>query len=99
MSFYALADDGARFAVRLTPRARRDEIAGVVEVDGKPALAVRLTAPPVEGAANKALIAFLAERLGVPKSAVAIEAGEKSRLKIVRVHGVAEEVLARLIGT
>ena len=96
MSFYTLDGDGARIAVRLTPRARRDEIAGVVEVDGRPALAVRLTAPPVEGAANKALIAFLADRLGIAKSALAIEVGDKSRLKIVRVRGAATDALLRL---
>jgi uncharacterized protein (TIGR00251 family) len=96
MTFYVLDADGARLAVRLTPRAKRDEFAGVVEVDGRQALAVRIVAPPVEGAANKALIAFLADRLGVAKSAVSIESGEKSRLKIARVRGVAEERLERL---
>ena len=97
MSFYTLGDAGARFAVRLTPRAKRDEIAAVVELNGRPALAVRLTARPVEGAANKALVALLADRLGVPKSAVTIEAGHTSRLKIVRVRGVTEDALLRLL--
>jgi len=96
MSFYALDGGVARLSLRLTPRAKRDEIAGISEVEGRPALAVRLTAPPVEGAANKALIAFLARRLGVAKSAITIEAGSKSRLKIVRVQGVTDEALGRL---
>ena len=96
MTFYVLDADGARLAVRMTPRARRDAIGGVVEVEGRRALAVRVAAPPIEGAANKALIAFLADRLGVAKSAVSIESGEKSRLKIVRVRAVVEETLERL---
>jgi uncharacterized protein (TIGR00251 family) len=96
MSFYILDGDGARLFVRLTPRARRNEITGTIEVDGRQALAVRLAAPPVEGAANKALIAFLAEKLGVPRSAVSIETGEKSRLKVVRIRGLGEQALRRL---
>jgi uncharacterized protein (TIGR00251 family) len=97
VNFYVPDGADARLFVRLTPRAKRDEIAGVIEVEGRPALAVRLTAPPVEGAANKALIAFLAERLGVPKSAVTIETGDKSRLKIVRVRGVTDRALLQLV--
>ncbi|MDB5699250.1 MAG: hypothetical protein JWN69_2054, partial [Alphaproteobacteria bacterium] len=53
---------GVRLAVRVTPRARKSEIKGVILIeDGRPALAVRLAAPPVEGAANKALIALIAD--------------------------------------
>ncbi len=68
--------------VRLQPRASRDEVTGVREG----ALAVRLTAPPVEGKANAALCAFLAKRLGVPKSRVRLEAGEKGRDKRLRIQ-------------
>jgi uncharacterized protein (TIGR00251 family) len=66
------------------PRARTDEIAGTREG----ALLVRLTAPPVEGAANDALIAFLADRLRVPRRAVRIVGGERGRHKRVAVRGV-----------
>ena len=60
-------------------------------------LSVRLAAPPVEGAANKALIAFLADEFGVSKSAISVESGERSRHKRVRVSGVtAEQVANRL---
>ena len=52
---------GCRFGVRVQPRAARNEIVGVQDA----ALKVRLTAPPVEGQANAALVAFLAEQLGV----------------------------------
>jgi uncharacterized protein (TIGR00251 family) len=85
--------DEAVLHVRVTPRARRNAL-GPME-DG--VLAVRLAAPPVEGAANKALIAFLAEAFGVSKSAVRVESGERSRHKRVRVSGLTlEEVAHRL---
>ena len=74
----------ARFSVRVQPRAARSAVEGVH--DG--ALRVRLTAPPVEGAANEALIELLAERLEVPKRAVTIVSGATARTKLVQVHGV-----------
>ena len=83
---------GVTLAVRVTPRARKNEI---VSIAGK-AIKVKLAAPPVEGAANAALCAFLAEQLGVRKSAVTLVAGQTSRHKVVRVEGVtAGEVQAR----
>ena len=84
---------GVTLAVRVTPRARKNEIVGVA---GE-AIKVKLAAPPVEGAANAALCAFLAEQLGVRKSAVTLVAGQASRQKVVRVEGVAaDEVQAHL---
>lgn len=71
-------------AVRIVPRAGRSGLAGVR--DG--ALLVRVNAAPVEGAANAELVELLARLLGVPKRAVTIVAGERSRLKRVRVEGV-----------
>jgi uncharacterized protein len=73
-----------RLDVRVIPRARRTEIAG--RRGG--ALLVRLAAPPVDGAANDALRAFLAERLGVPQRQVAIVRGATSRDKTVAIEGV-----------
>jgi len=67
-------EGGVTFAVRVVPRASRNEIVGV---QGD-ALKVRLTAPSVEGKANEALVAFLAQRLGVRKSQVEIVAGGTS---------------------
>ena len=55
---------------------------------------IRLAAPPVEGAANEALIAFLSEALGVPRRSIAIVSGEKSRDKRVRIEGL-DEAAAR----
>ena len=85
--------DGVILPVRVGPRAARNAIDGVA--DG--ALRVRLAAPPVEGAANRALLAFLADALGVPKGSLVIACGERGRQKLVRVRGLtAEDVHQRL---
>ncbi|KPK82504.1 MAG: hypothetical protein AMS25_02200 [Gemmatimonas sp. SM23_52] len=76
-----------RFAVRVQPRAARTELVGV----HGDALKIRVMAPPVEGAANAELIAFLAERLGVPKSAVQVRRGARGRDKLVEVEGISED--------
>ncbi|MBI3049444.1 MAG: DUF167 domain-containing protein [Acidobacteria bacterium] len=82
--------------VRVVPRSARAGVAGLR--DG--ALLVRLHAPPVEGAANAELIELIAETLGVPRRQVTIVAGERSRLKRVRVDGVTiDEVKARCLPT
>lgn len=78
---------GLRFDVRVQPRASRSEISGVH--DG--ALRVRLAAPPVDGAANEALIELLADLLHVAKRDVRIVAGATSRRKVVEVDGVTPE--------
>jgi uncharacterized protein len=74
---------GVSLRVRVQPRASREELVGVREG----ALVVRLTAPPVEGAANLALARLLGKRLRVPASAVVIAAGSTSRNKLVVVTG------------
>lgn len=85
--------DYVTLPIRAMPRASRDALDGVVEG----ALRVRLAAPPVEGAANKALVAFLAGVLGVPKRDIEIAVGEHGRRKLVRVRGLtADEVRMRL---
>ena len=81
------------FQVRVKPRASREAIEG--ERDG--ALVVRLTAPPVEGEANEALVRLLAARLHVSKSAVKIVSGERSRLKRMAVRGVTAEQVEGLV--
>lgn len=73
---------GAALTIRVTPRARKTAIGGVLD-DGT--LRVRVAAPPVEGKANKALIAFLAKVLGVRKNKIEIVAGEKGLDKIISV--------------
>ena len=81
--------------MRVTPRAKRSERAGRRE-DG--VLLARIAAPPVEGKANAALCALIAEALGVPKSRVSVVRGEGSREKTVRVDGVSPEALRGLGG-
>jgi uncharacterized protein (TIGR00251 family) len=77
-----------RLVVRLTPRASRNGVDGVaVDADGRPILKLRLTAPPVEGAANKALVEYLAGALGLRKADIAIQSGETGRLKILHLSG------------
>ena len=73
---------GAALTVRVTPRARRTEVAEILE-DGT--LRIRLTAPPVEGKANAALIDFLAEVLHTRKNRIEIVAGEKGLDKIISI--------------
>ena len=82
-----------RIDVRVVPRAKRTELAGRRGA----ALVLRLAAPPVDGAANAALIAFLAGRLGVPQRQVTIARGSASRDKTVAIEGLDRaEVAARL---
>ena len=80
------------FAVRVQPRASKDEIAG--EMAG--ALKIRLRAPALEDRANEALIEFLAELLKTPKSAVRLLSGERSRTKRVEVDGISAEKIHAL---
>jgi uncharacterized protein (TIGR00251 family) len=82
----------ARIGVRVQPRASRTEIAGL----HGDALKVRLSAPPVDGAANAALVELLAAALGVPRRSVRIVAGELSRSKIVEIDNVDAENIRRL---
>jgi uncharacterized protein len=80
-------------AVRVQPRASKDEIAGVM--DG--ALKVRLRAPALEDRANDALCEYLAELLKTPKAAVRILSGHHSRSKRVEVRGVTEQQILALV--
>lgn len=86
-------DGGVHIDVRVIPRAGKAGVAGTR--DG--ALLVRLNAPPVGGAANDELIAVIAKTLGVPRRAVTIVSGERSRLKRIAIAGVDErDARARL---
>ena len=80
-------------AVRVQPRARKDEISGVMGG----ALKVRLRAPALEDRANEALCEFLAELLKTPKAAVRILSGHHSRSKRVEVRGVTEQQILALV--
>jgi uncharacterized protein len=84
---------GATLHVRVIPRAQRSQLAGIREG----ALLVRLSAPPVEGAANDALIELLADALRVPRRSISVAAGDRSRVKRLTVSGLdAAAVRSRL---
>ena len=84
---------GVELDVRVIPRARQTGLAGVRD----DAVLIRLAAPPVEGAANSALVAFVADWLGVPPRAIQIVSGARSRRKRLAVTGVsAAAIRARL---
>jgi uncharacterized protein (TIGR00251 family) len=80
--------------VYVAPRSSANRVLGL---HGE-AVKISLTAPPVEGAANRALVDFLARLLGVPRSSVAIESGETSRNKIVSVDGIDVDDARRKLG-
>jgi len=81
--------------VRVQPRASRNAV--ILEPDGR--IRAAISAPPIEGAANKALCEMLAKALGLPKRAVSLAAGDKGREKTVQIEGIpASEVLSRLKG-
>ena len=86
---------GAALAIRVTPRASKNEI---VEVLSDQTIKVRLTAPPAEGQANEALVKFLSEVLDVPKSKIEIVAGMTGRDKLVSIVDVdSEEVHKKIL--
>jgi uncharacterized protein len=75
---------GATFAVKVHPRARKNAVTGVVG----DALKLALTAPPVEGRANQAVIDFFADLFQIPRASVTIASGATSRNKVVRITGL-----------
>ena len=89
----AVGPDSTDLSVRAQPGASRDGIVGVVEG----ALKVRISAPPVEGAANERLLRFLGkEVLGLPPSRLQLVSGERGRAKVVRIPLPVAEVEARI---
>ncbi|MBA2918531.1 hypothetical protein GON01_06030 [Sphingomonas sp. MAH-20] len=89
--------DGLTLTVRVTPKASRTAIAGIVPLpDGRTALSIRLAAPPVEGAANAELAACLSKTLGIPKSAITLASGQTARVKTLRISGAFEALADQL---
>jgi uncharacterized protein (TIGR00251 family) len=83
---------GVSVSIRVTPRSSRAQVGGVVR--GR--LAVRVTAPPVDQAANDAIVELLARTLKLPRSAVTVVAGLRSKQKIVELRGVTADAVRRL---
>ena len=85
---------GAALTVRVTPRARKTEFGGILD-DGT--VRIRVAAPPVEGKANKAVIAFLAKVFGIRKNRIEIVAGERGLDKIISIDGMPADEVEKLI--
>lgn len=83
-----------RLQVVVQPRSSRNQIVGPYEG----ALKIKLTAPPVEGEANQALVAFLAQRLKLPKSQLRLAKGESSRHKTLEISGLSKQQLLDRLG-
>ena len=84
------ARKGAAITVKVQPRARKTELAGLM-ADGT--IKIKVAAPPVDGAANKALIDFLAQVLSLPKDHIDIVAGESSERKLISLVGISPEAV------
>ncbi|MEQ1900618.1 MAG: DUF167 family protein [Devosia sp.] len=92
-----LTPDGLVVTVRVTPNSGLDRIEGLeTRDDGTSVLKLRVRAVPEDGKANKAVIALVAKGLGVPKSALALVAGETARLKTLEISGDGQALAARL---
>lgn len=94
--------DGVVLSVRAQPGAKRNAITGMYGEGADAQLKIAVNAPPIEGRANEALIAFLAETFSVPRRAVELTAGELSRSKVFLIRGVtlarANAVVAKHMG-
>jgi uncharacterized protein (TIGR00251 family) len=91
--WYRITGDGrVTLTLHIQPGAKRIEFAGL----HGDALKVRLAAPPVDGKANEALLRFLAEELGIPKSAINLKSGQASRRKVLEVSGATAEAVSHL---
>jgi uncharacterized protein len=84
---------GATFSIRVQPRAARTAISGTVG----DALKVSVSAPPLDGRANVAVVEFFSEILSVPRSTVQVVAGERSRNKIIRISGCSGAEVQRML--
>ena len=79
--------------VKLTPRSARNQVLGREREHYR----LKVTAPPAEGRANRALILVLSEKLGIAKSAIEIISGKSARFKTVRIYGLTAEDVARAL--
>jgi len=94
LSAWSKVPGGVRIQLHVQPRASRTEALGL---HGE-ALKIRVAAPPVDGAANEAIVRFFADRLGVPRRQVRLTSGASGRRKVVEIDGVALEDLEKAFG-
>jgi uncharacterized protein len=97
MTPWRVAKSGLLLDIRVAPGADKTAL-GQVEPDatGLPRLKIRITAPPVEGAANKAVIAYVAKSLGLAKRDIFLASGAKARSKTLALDGEANDLSARI---
>ncbi len=85
---------GAQFALRVQPRASRTGFVGVMG----DAIKLAITAPPVDGKANEAVVKYLSDLFRVPKSGIAIVSGETGRNKLIAIRGMTAEQVRKVLG-
>jgi len=96
LSCYRRTATGVSLSIRATPKARRAGIEGLRDGADGPLLAIAVNAPPEDGKANAAVIDVLAKALGLPKSAITLAQGAKSRQKTLHITGSADVLAAAL---
>ncbi len=84
---------GAQFALRVQPRASRNAVVGVMG----DAIKLAITAPPVDGKANQAVIDYLSDLFRVPKSSIVIVSGETGRNKLIAIRGMSAERVSKAL--
>lgn len=93
-AFLTLQSDGVTLAIKLQPRANKNEI---TDAHG-PELRIKVTAPPVDAAANEALLRLLAEILAWPRGKIELIRGHTARHKVVKIHGATAPEVCRQLG-
>ena len=94
-NFIRAQPDGSLLSVKLQPRASKNEIVGPAGDE----LKIKVTAPPVDAAANEALVKLLAEKLDCARNRIELVRGQKSRHKVLKLHGfTTEEIFQKLSG-
>jgi uncharacterized protein (TIGR00251 family) len=93
---FAARADGVRVRLKVTPRARRDAVDGIIEGPDGAALRVSVTAAPDDGKANAAVIALLARAWRVPKRDIALVQGATSRRKLIHVTADANQFMSKI---
>ena len=95
--FSATRDGAIQFAVRVSPRASRQAIEGVIrDADGAKMLKIAVNAPPDDGKANQAVLALLAKTIGIAKTRLTLVSGATGRKEIIRLDAVDAALLTRL---
>ena len=96
MKKYRLHDgvSGTAITIRVTPRAKRNEISGIMD-DGT--IKIRITAPPVDGKANQALIKYLSDIFDIKRSQIEVVAGHTGRNKLIAIEGLSPDELEDIV--